>query len=310
MAGEQIGSSGGSSISASNCQALTLVIQVAAQFQVVLLFKLHGLTQSLSFKVSNTLAFAAVNSSGHVLTWGKASSGGDSSSVTQLLSGVRLIVQSTAAFAALKTDGSVVAWGETSSTQGSELFRTSANIVSLIANEQAFAGVTSSAEIFSTMSSFAALRQDSTVVTWGAKDTGGQESVTPSYVATIVSSRGAFVAVMKDFGAVSWGANAYGGNSSTVASQLTGGVKFIAHTDGAFAVLKKDGSVVMWGNDKTGGDASAVNHDLVNVTTIYSNRKAFAAVTNTSSVVVWGHGGSGGWMYANVTSQLTSGVMK
>eukprot|EP01034_Spumella_vulgaris_P046139 gene46139-57531_t len=57
------------------------------------------LTKSLSYTVSNMLAYAALNSSGHVLTWGKASSGGDSSS----------------AFAGVTSSGEVITFGATSS---------------------------------------------------------------------------------------------------------------------------------------------------------------------------------------------------
>eukprot|EP01034_Spumella_vulgaris_P032310 gene32310-39896_t len=38
-----------------------------------------------TFKVKNQLAFAALNSSGHVMTWGSAADGGDSSAVIELL---------------------------------------------------------------------------------------------------------------------------------------------------------------------------------------------------------------------------------
>eukprot|EP01034_Spumella_vulgaris_P028667 gene28667-35566_t len=93
-------------------------------------------------RVVNSLAFAAVNSSGHAWTWGDAASGGDSSDVTHLLGGVSSVVQSAFAFAALKTSGGVVAWGEAAATRGSSVYRSSNNIVSLVGSSQAFAGVT------------------------------------------------------------------------------------------------------------------------------------------------------------------------
>ena len=61
---------------------------------------------------SNGRAFAAVTEDGSVVTWGKASSGGDSSSVAdQLKSGVKVIYSTNSAFAAIKKDGSIVTWG-------------------------------------------------------------------------------------------------------------------------------------------------------------------------------------------------------
>ena len=47
------------------------------------------------------------------MTWGDPDWGGDSSSVSSLLSsGVSVIYSTDGAFAALKTDGSVVTWGQ------------------------------------------------------------------------------------------------------------------------------------------------------------------------------------------------------
>ena len=59
-------------------------------------------------------AFAAVKEDGSIVTWGKASSGGNSSSVAdQLKNGVKEISSTYSAFAALKEDGSVITWGST-----------------------------------------------------------------------------------------------------------------------------------------------------------------------------------------------------
>ena len=56
----------------------------------------------------NKYAFAALKTSGNVITWGGSSLGGDSSQVSSSLSsGVSVIYSTSEAFAALKTDGSV-----------------------------------------------------------------------------------------------------------------------------------------------------------------------------------------------------------
>ena len=81
--------------------------------------------------------------------------------------------------------------------------------------------------------------------------------------------------------AVSWGATGSGGDSSSVASQLAGGVSFVAHTDSAFAVVKRDGAVVAWGDSL---DLSSVS-DLVNVISVHANRRAFIAVTGEGAAI-------------------------
>jgi hypothetical protein len=61
---------------------------------------------------STTFAFAAVRSDGSVVTWGRASSGGNCDAVrAQLAAGVQQIYSTESAFAAVKSDGSVVMWG-------------------------------------------------------------------------------------------------------------------------------------------------------------------------------------------------------
>ena len=61
---------------------------------------------------SNSSAFAALKTDGHVVSWGNKSNGGDSSSASnQLAAGVSKIFSTSSALAALKTDGSIVTWG-------------------------------------------------------------------------------------------------------------------------------------------------------------------------------------------------------
>ncbi len=60
----------------------------------------------------NDAAFAALSSSGTVITWGHRAYGGDSSEVaSSISSGVKYICTTSAAFAAIKSDGSVITWG-------------------------------------------------------------------------------------------------------------------------------------------------------------------------------------------------------
>ena len=58
-------------------------------------------------------AFAALRTDGSVVTWGDASSGGESSAVQDRLKNVQQIQASEVSFAAILQDGSVVTWGGT-----------------------------------------------------------------------------------------------------------------------------------------------------------------------------------------------------
>ena len=97
-------------------------------------------------------AFAALRGNGSVITWGDASSGGDSSSVSSSLVNVQSIYSTAYAFAALTGNGSVVTWGRASS--GGD----SSSVSSSLVNVQS---------ISSTLPAFAALRGNKSVVTWG-----------------------------------------------------------------------------------------------------------------------------------------------
>ncbi len=262
----------------------------------------------------NLEAFAAITSTGSVITWGSSTGGGDSSAVSaSLSSGVIEIYSNWRAFAALKNDGSVVTWGQ--NTFGGNMFGL-AGFSATVAS-QLTSGVVS---ISSSASAFAALKADGSVVTWG--DSGGDSSAVAqllgSGVVSISSNKYAFAALKEDGSVVTWGPNIYGGNSSAVASSLQSGVVAIHSTDSAFAALKSDSSVVTWGDSTMGGDSSAVADKLLSgVASIHSSQGAFAALKADGSVVTWGaelHGGSSTiWSYnrnpnPSVASQLASNV--
>ncbi|WP_282756177.1 DUF4347 domain-containing protein, partial [Desulfuromonas thiophila] len=144
--------------------------------------------------------------------------------------------------------------------------------------------------------SFAALKSDGTVVTWGYPSSGGDSSAVAedlTGVQQIYSTQFAFAALKGDGTVVTWGSSDNGGNSSAVAEDLTG-VQQIYSTHSAFAALKNDGTVVTWGGSSYGGDSSAVAADLTAVQQIYSTQFAFAALKSDGTVVTWGHSDDGG----------------
>ncbi|KRH95967.1 hypothetical protein ASL19_09170, partial [Cylindrospermopsis sp. CR12] len=158
---------------------------------------------------------------------------------------------------------------------------------------------------------FAALKSDGSVVTWGDSSYGGNSSSVSSSltsgVTQIFSNELAFAALKSDGSVVTWGHSDWGGNSSSVSSSLTS-VTQIFSTLYAFAALKSDGSVVTWGSSGSGGNSSSVSSSLTSgITQIFSTWYAFAALKSDGSVVTWGPSGSGG-NSSSVSSSLTSGV--
>lgn len=168
---------------------------------------------------------------------------------------------------------------------------------------------------------FAALRQDGSVITWGMAGNGGDSSSVASQLdgtIPVISVEGisyAMAALRADGSVVSWGSSSSGGDSSAVASQLDGTIPVVslAHTNRAFAALRANGSVVTWGDATFGGDSSAVATQLdgtIPVVSITSagyasidGVKAFAALRKDGSVVTWGNAAYGGDSRA-VASQL------
>jgi subtilase family serine protease/alpha-tubulin suppressor-like RCC1 family protein len=159
--------------------------------------------------------------------------------------------------------------------------------------------------------SFAALKGDGSVVSWGTPESGGDSSAVraqlSSGVSQIFSSSGAFAALKGDGSVITWGLSGFGGNSSAVASLLSSGVRQIASTTHAFAALKEGGSVVTWGDPTYGGNSAAVSSRLSSgVSRIFSTDSAFAALKDDGSVVTWGLAGGSS---SDLGSQLAAGVV-
>ena len=102
------------------------------------------------------------------------------------------------------------------------------------------------------------------------------------------STERSFAALKPNGMIITWGPEAYGGDSSEITDEISCGVVDIVANQSAFAALKADGSVVTWGNSDAGGDSSSVSSNLNNVSKIYATRRAFAAVKQDGSLVLWG----------------------
>jgi flagellin-like hook-associated protein FlgL len=167
---------------------------------------------------------------------------------------------------------------------------------------------------WSNLNSFATLKSDGSVVTWGSSTDGGDSSAVATQLSSgvqqIFSASYAFAALKQNGSVVTWGDNMNGGDSSAVSAQLSSGVRQVFSNQYGFAALKSDGSVVTWGDNMNGGDSSAVSAQLSSgVQHIFSSRSAFAALKNDGSVVTWGNSIEGGDSSA-VSTQLGSGVQR
>ncbi|TAN48428.1 MAG: DUF4347 domain-containing protein, partial [Methylococcaceae bacterium] len=258
-------------------------------------------------------AFAALRADGSVVTWGRNGEGG--ASVASQIDGsieVTQIFSTYGAFAALRANGSVVTWNiNLPSWAGGAHFGGDSSAVADQIN-----GAIDVTQIYSTCSSFAALRSDGSVVTWGDGASGGDSSAVADRingaidVTQIFSTRSAFAALRSDGSVVTWGGP--GGDSSAVVNQINGStdVAQIYSTNGAFAALRADGSVVTWGDSYSGGDSSAVADQIngaIDVTRIVSANEAFAALRADGSVVTWG--GATDWWDGNGAASSDSSAV-
>jgi hypothetical protein len=276
-------------------------------------------------------AFAALKSDGSVVTWGSGYDGGDSSRVASSIdSGVVEIVPVIGGFAALKSNGSVVSWGAFSTRPILGLGQVTIEEESAIIPESLASALASGVvKVVSSGFSFAAIKDDGSVITWGSPTFSAAPSsealaALQSGVVDVFSNRTSMAALKADGSVVTWGQPGAGGDSSAVVEELAGGVVDIFSNESAFAALKNDGSVVTWGQPNKGGLPSKAIPDPDNffmtftyvsvadelssgVVRIQGTQGAFAALKNDGSVVAWGDSQFGGDERV-VAAQLTSGV--
>ena len=154
-------------------------------------------------------------------------------------------------------------------------------------------------DIFSTDGAFAALKDNGSVVTWGAGKNffknfpaqaygGNSNSVElQNGVTNIFSNSAAFAALKSDHSVITWGDIDQGGDSRKVSGDLAGGVVDIVSNDAGFAAIKNDGSVVIWGGDNNRKFDSSLGAP-VDVTGIVASAQSFAALQRDGSVNSWG----------------------
>lgn len=139
----------------------------------------------------------------------------------------------------------------------------------------------------------AVLREDGSVITWGANNDGGDSIVVrDKLVEGVVAIHPLYYrgfAALKDDGSVFvWGEGRQD-YFEPVAEELTSGVIALYGDYYAHAALKEDGSLVTWGSSDIGGDSSAVADKLSSgVVDVFSEQWFMAALKENGELVVWG----------------------
>jgi hypothetical protein len=134
-------------------------------------------------------------------------------------------------------------------------------------------------------------------VTWGEAGFSDSKPLVYEYddVIDVVGNTFAFAAIKQDRTVVAWGADESGGDIEAPERAALYEVLSIAHTNAAFAAIRKGGGVVTWGKGKDGGDSSAVQDYLTDIDKIYANAVAFAAVNFQGMLrATWGVSDAGG----------------
>ncbi|CAK9083467.1 unnamed protein product [Durusdinium trenchii] len=281
---------------------------------------------------ANKAAVAAIVSNGEVVTWGSDGSGGNSYTVAAQLFQIQEVVATIHAFAARRADGKVISWGwpnyggdseEAEQTQQTQWF-----IMPPAAFPQVQEQLVNVQSVTASKYSFAALKSDGTVVTWGEGACGGDSSAVQEElqdIKVIVATARAFSALRGDGRVITWGRVVSGGESRAVQledihqicasrnafsavkhdgtlvtwGKLAGVVPpalphhccELVASDGAFAACLAEGSVVAWGDPRYGGAPTATTAaELRDVTQLCASNYAFTALRADGTVVSWGHG--------------------
>eukprot|EP00435_Cladocopium_sp_Y103_P058822 s62_g20.t2 len=225
-----------------------------------------------------TWAFTAVKGDGSAVTWGDERKGGDSSAVQdgsgkRLKLVAQLITQvqkgglcGSCSYSALFLDIDEHCHCSKSYFEDSRYQEQLVNVKSVCASSW----------------SFAALRHDGHVITWGVDKKGGDSRSVQSQLYKVLQLRStswAFAALRSDGLVITWGDPQHGGDGGQVQSQLKSICQICACAD-AFAALDRRGSVVSWGALPT--------ISLHDVQRLSASSLAFAALKKDGTVDAWG----------------------
>ncbi len=241
---------------------------------------------------TTSIAWAALKNDGSVVTWGGNGRGGDSRSVSELLSGNVIDISATdSSFAALKNDGSVVAWGLAYNLTYDHSTKWDLN--SLLDKEVS--------TIVSSSNSFAALKNDNTAIFFGRFHQTDDSLNKPPDIEIIGTNVKKIIPNSKDFAMIhnDGSASFYRSKDSTskyiyayeeVKDKLKNGVINIFPGHNSFVAIKDNGEVISWGDiEPPHVYEGTENLNGNNIEHIYSTYGAFAALNKDGTVIPWGH---------------------
>ncbi|WP_421320182.1 Ig-like domain-containing protein [Aeromonas veronii] len=253
--------------------------------------------------IANRPGFAALKKDGTVITWGSAGSwpallGGTATDVKTIYpnpSGDGML--------ALKHDGSWIGWW----LDPSPLNAAGKQVVKVLYCGPAYVALTSDGEVIIGSAEVLGWGGPIEVTSYP----NGVESSLVGVRDIYSSGRGSFAALKNDGTVVTWytgidnPAGLDGAHDSSAVSHLLTNVQTIHSSYNAFSALKEDGSIVTWGAAYAGGDNNLVSGLLSDIKDIYVSPEfgyGFAAVKTDGTVVSWW--GNGDWRNPVVKSDV------
>ena len=104
----------------------------------------------------------------------------------------------------------------------------------------------------------------------------------------VVGTCCSFAALKKDGSVTTWGNGYYGGDSRRVDADLKNIVQIFS-TEFAFAALRDDGKLITWGL-KAAGDSSSAQSELYDIENIYTNSWNFFVHRKDGALITWPDG--------------------
>jgi alpha-tubulin suppressor-like RCC1 family protein len=285
----------------------------------------NNITANIKYISRTQGAFAALDINNNIVaTWGENVNGGNILfpnfyGTTLSYNDLRNISQISDTFGAFAViqNGAVKAWGG-----GTNFGASAANLAIFFdVRSNVSSNVT---KIFHSENSYAAIKNDGSVYTWGRVTLQNQNVNTQlrgnldSNVVNVYNNRGAFAALRSNGSVFTWGPSSSGGSLTVpndIRANVSSNVVKIFATSPAFAALTINGEVLAWGQSNVGGNLqfpfNIQNEVASNVIDIFNTHYAFAALKDTGNIVVWGDPLNGGNIYfpQDISTQLSSNIV-
>ena len=255
---------------------------------------------NISQVIPSERGFAALLADGTVKTWGSSfvavsdpnlAYPATGAIATDPLTNVATVIPGKIALFAIKKDGTVAAWGRARGLGGPRDFPMTDQVYGF--SPAVKAAMTGVKTIVANEGSYAALKNDGTVVTFGNPDTGGDSSYVKAIltnVTQIVGGNFDFLALRKDGTVVNWGYGyASSGDQSIPVPNATDVTKlFMNGYAGAAINSKNEAFAFGYTPQIDSADTKSIASQLTNVSNIFATESAFAALKSDGSVVAWG----------------------